>query len=288
MNQVRYNAGFEPSELPAEEREVKLSPPKRNPSRLNSRDGSVQRETSCPSSVQPVQTLPPIFQAMTITTHDDQNPPPPPPKEGPTTPISRKASRWQPPTSWDIPSSKKELVVSSPTNSSPDASPDKIDHQRSDADMMTHFQRFVRRMEGAGPRIILERLKEEWDEPTDRAMSDELQLEKHLWALTALQMRALDRFARPSQSSAPSGPLPPIALNRRRKILELDGSIGEFDIDSVIIHFLTARQARSTNFQLFTQTPKLHTSQSIPKPAAYLYPHKQLDMPSPSEVQRTA
>jgi hypothetical protein len=176
-----------------------------------------------PLQPQSARELPAIFHSMTLE-QEDEVVPPPPPKDSPRTPPNN--SRWQAPRNWDIPGSKKGLVLGSPTNSSADASPDKIDHQRSHADMMSHFQRFVRRMEGAGPRIILERLKEEWDEPVDRAMSDELQLEKHLWALTALQLRAMDRFARPSQSTAPSGPLPPICLNRRRKILELDGSIG--------------------------------------------------------------
>jgi hypothetical protein len=164
---------------------------------------------------------------MTLGRGEDSVPPPPPLKDyPPKTPPN--ISRWQPPSSWDISSGAKNgvQVIASPTNSSPGSSPGKVDHRRSAVDMMTHFQRFVRRMEGAGPRIILERLKEEWDEPVDRSMSDELQLEKHLWALTALQLRALDRFARPSQSPVPSGPLPPLSLNRRRKILELDGSIG--------------------------------------------------------------
>jgi hypothetical protein len=224
--QDRYNAGLpqsEPTELPAEGREIKPIPPRRNPSRLNSREGSMKRDFSLKSPVQPPpQELPSIFRSMAITC--DEEVPPPPPKDPPKTPPN--ISRWQPPSSWEIPGSQKELVLGSPSDSSPDGSPDKVDHRRSRADMMTHFQRFVRRMEGAGPRIILERLKEEWDEPVDRAMSDELQLEKHLWALTALQLRALDRFARFSQASAPSGPLPPLSSSRRRKILELDGSIG--------------------------------------------------------------
>jgi hypothetical protein len=83
-------------------------------------------------------------------------------------------------------------------------------------------------MESAGPRIILERLKEEWDEPADLAMSQELHLEKHLWALTALHIRALDRFMQPSESPAPTGALPPLSLNKRRKILELDGHLGMY------------------------------------------------------------
>jgi hypothetical protein len=229
-NQDRYNAGLpqsEPSELPTEGREIKISPPKRNPSRLTtSREGSVKRglsHSSSPLQPQSTRELPAIFRSMTLDQEDDAVPPPPP-KDSPVTPPN--TSRWQAPNNWDIPGSKQELVLASPTNSSADASPDKLDHRRSHADMMSHFQRFVRRMEGAGPRIILERLKEEWDEPVDRGMSDELQLEKHLWALTALQLRAMDRFARPNQATAPSGPLPPICLNRRRKILELDGSIG--------------------------------------------------------------
>jgi hypothetical protein len=42
-------------------------------------------------------------------------------------------------------------------------------------------------MEAAGPRIVLERLKEEWTEVTDATIYKELEFEKQLWMLTALR-----------------------------------------------------------------------------------------------------
>lgn len=91
---------------------------------------------------------------------------------------------------------------------------------------LSHFQRFVRRMENAGPKIVLERLKEEWNEPFDKAMRDELELEKHLWALTALQLHNLDKFAKTGQDVVML-PLPDATPKRRRRILELGGNLGK-------------------------------------------------------------
>lgn len=69
---------------------------------------------------------------------------------------------------------------------------------------LTRFQRFIRRMESAGPRIVLDRLKEEWQdgEEVDEEVSFEVQkhlrqwlimvqlaLEKQLWLLTGFQMQ---------------------------------------------------------------------------------------------------
>lgn len=42
-------------------------------------------------------------------------------------------------------------------------------------------------MEAASPKIILERLKEEWVEVADAFVYRELELEKQLWMLTALR-----------------------------------------------------------------------------------------------------
>lgn len=42
-------------------------------------------------------------------------------------------------------------------------------------------------MESASPKIILERLKEEWLEVADASVYRELELEKQLWMLTALR-----------------------------------------------------------------------------------------------------
>jgi hypothetical protein len=39
---------------------------------------------------------------------------------------------------------------------------------------LTRFQRFIRRMEGAGPKVILDRLKEDWQENTGGEVDDEV------------------------------------------------------------------------------------------------------------------
>ena len=39
---------------------------------------------------------------------------------------------------------------------------------------LTRFQRFIRRMESAGPKIVLERLKEEWQEPVSEDVDEEV------------------------------------------------------------------------------------------------------------------
>lgn len=48
---------------------------------------------------------------------------------------------------------------------------------------LTRYQRFIRRMENAGPKVILHRLKEEWIETSDDETNEELHLEKRLWLL---------------------------------------------------------------------------------------------------------
>ena len=41
---------------------------------------------------------------------------------------------------------------------------------------LTRFQRFIRRMESAGPKIVLERLKEEWQDPVSDDVDEEVGL----------------------------------------------------------------------------------------------------------------
>jgi hypothetical protein len=54
----------------------------------------------------------------------------------------------------------------------------------------TRFQRFICRMENAGPKIILDRLKETWQDPTGEDYDEDV-LEKQLWLLTGLQVQNL-------------------------------------------------------------------------------------------------
>lgn len=176
------------------------------------------------TSFEPTLELPSIFRTPNTDDDEDGPPPPVPPKSGSISKTPTHLSKWNAPSSWEIVQSQVEIRKILDSDSSLDNS---HDEKRESLFVGTHFQRFVRRMESAGPRIILERLKEEWDLPGDRAMSDELQLEKQLWTLTAIQLQSMDRFTRPSQFSAPNAALPSLSVNRRRKILELDGSLGE-------------------------------------------------------------
>ena len=52
---------------------------------------------------------------------------------------------------------------------------------------LTHLRRSIRRMEAASAKIMLERLREEWNEVADAAVYRELELEKQLWMLCALR-----------------------------------------------------------------------------------------------------
>jgi hypothetical protein len=217
--------------------------------------------------------LPAIFRPSSASARGE--------REEPALPVPQKAdlsanrtpateSKWEAPESWDVVKSQVEIRKILDSDSSVD---DAIDERRESMFVGSHFQRFVRRMESAGPRIILERLKEEWDLPGDRTMSDELQLEKHLWALTALQLRSMDKFVRQSFAAVPVHPLPPITPKRRRKILELDGSIGTLKMSLIIPTVLTSQpgeiyqlSAIYPNSRIYhlTRSPR---SSSIPLPS---------------------
>ena len=59
--------------------------------------------------------------------------------------------------------------------------------QRSSPVEIQLLRRSIRRMEAASPKIVLERLKEEWVEVADASVYRELELEKQLWMLSALR-----------------------------------------------------------------------------------------------------
>lgn len=59
--------------------------------------------------------------------------------------------------------------------------------QRSPPVEIQLLQRSIRRMEAASPKIVLERLKEEWVEVADASVYRELEFEKQLWMLSALR-----------------------------------------------------------------------------------------------------
>lgn len=69
------------------------------------------------------------------------------------------------------------------------------------------LQRNIRRMTAASPKIILERLKEEWVEVADASVYRELELEKQLWMLSALHglKKKSDTIQEGDNNTPPSG-----------------------------------------------------------------------------------
>lgn len=124
---------------------------------------------------------------------------------------------WRPPSAWDIvlPESQK---LNSEQGVATIPAVEKTDFASSSPTELTRFQRFIRRMESAGPKIILERVKEEWTNPVDEEAGDEMLLEKQLWVLTAFQLENLGRYSRFPKSNT-------------GKILELYGNLGERFVD---------------------------------------------------------
>jgi hypothetical protein len=100
---------------------------------------------------------------------------------------SSKLAPWIPPNDWHVlqPGSTQEFEKPHMQRKELPPTPilDGITMAQNSLLELTRFQRFIRRMESAGPKVILDRLKEEWDDPNDEETNEELHLEKRLWVL---------------------------------------------------------------------------------------------------------
>ncbi|KAF2120538.1 hypothetical protein BDV96DRAFT_671612 [Lophiotrema nucula] len=142
---------------------------------------------------------------------------------------------WRPPSEWDIVlpgEMQKELQENKQLPPIPD---EDIGIGHSSTVELTRFQKFIRRMESAGPKIILDRMKEEWNEPIDDDEDEELTLEKQLWVLTAFQLQNLG-----------SSRVAPKPKSDTGKILELYGNLSEvFQLSAMHprqkVHYLTTK-----------------------------------------------
>lgn len=125
---------------------------------------------------------------------------------------------WRPPSDWDI-------LLPNPLDADLKKSLPPLPQEDETAAIqdgpmeLTRFQRFIRRMESAGPKIILDRLKEEWHNPVDPDACEEMMLEKQLWVLTAFQLQNLGRYSRFPRTNT-------------GKILELYGNLCEYIHDT--------------------------------------------------------
>lgn len=77
----------------------------------------------------------------------------------------------------------------------------------------TRFQRFIRRLDCAGPQVVLNRLKESLQEPANQDLEEEL-LEQQLWLLTGFQLQSLGKVRIDPKPQCDTG-----------KILELYGNL---------------------------------------------------------------
>lgn len=157
----------------------------------------------------------------------------------PCTIIDPSNATWKPPTGWDIGlSAVKEQLQEQEKQVAPTRVLDGIAIAQNTLLELTRFQRFIRRMETAGSKIILDRLKEEWHDPVDAEANEELQLEKQLWVLTAFQLQNLAHFEIAPKPACNTG-----------KILELYGDLGKPCSLRSITHCLThVLQLKLTSF----------------------------------------
>ncbi|KAH6615199.1 hypothetical protein C7974DRAFT_60706 [Boeremia exigua] len=100
----------------------------------------------------------------------------------------------------------------------------------------TRFQRFIQRLESAGPQLVLDRLKESLQDPAD---SEEELLEQQLWLLTGFQLQVLGKARMVPKPQCDTG-----------RILELYGNLSEVYQSSAMhpgqtVHFLTTKPQRS-------------------------------------------
>jgi hypothetical protein len=82
-------------------------------------------------------------------------------------PSSRPFSQWQCLTPRGVPTGMQMQMQARPTSK-------EVAVAHSSTIELTRFQRFIRRMEGAGPKVILDRLKEDWQETMGDAVDDEV------------------------------------------------------------------------------------------------------------------
>jgi hypothetical protein len=111
---------------------------------------------------------------------------PPKPKEI----LSSSPDSWKPPAEWeclsDDPKTPTPAARKTGRGIKGSSSSDKYGSPTPGAEV-TDLRRNIRRMQVANPRIMLERIKEEWTEVSDPTIYKELELDKHLWVLTALK-----------------------------------------------------------------------------------------------------
>ncbi|KAF2264589.1 hypothetical protein CC78DRAFT_616740 [Lojkania enalia] len=168
---------------------------------------------------------------------------------------------WRPPSDWDIVLPKEMEKELQDDKSLPPVPGEDIVAVHSSTVELSRFQRFIRRMESAGPKVILDRLNEEWSKGADEEVDQEVLLEKELWVLTAFQLQNLG-----------SSRVVPRPKSNTGRILELYGNLSEVYQLSAMhpkakIHYLT------TVPQRLIPLPGNVSYMTVPQPGAVPFPY---------------
>jgi hypothetical protein len=136
-----------------------------------------------------------------------------------------KNNLWKAPENWECTS----LPVPPPNSSArPPWAPNSDENSLSGSNVFQLHKSLLRRMRTASPKIMLERLTEEWTDPTDATINEELQFEKQLWMRTALHACFQMSMAEKDSSGHRSAPKPEPAIPEAVKILSLYEDHGMF------------------------------------------------------------
>ena len=136
---------------------------------------SVSNLISCRRTI-----VPQIETTVEEHTHVQAAQSPRPPSRNET---DRRANECKPLAQWD---SLSPMVIPRDVHTPPAWRSVKAINAGSNTVVRTRFQRFIQRLENAGPQLVLDRLRESLQEPAD--LEEEL-LEQQLWLLTGFQLQ---------------------------------------------------------------------------------------------------
>jgi hypothetical protein len=195
----------------------------------------------------------------------------------------KRRDTWKPPDDWECPSDEHDIANQFPVQT-PNRLASRVQSSRSSRSTtprLTQMQRHIKRMEAATPKIMLERLKEEWTDIADASVYKELEFEKQLWMLTGLaylKYRASGTrtcsYEIPSPAALPSGGTKVLSLYENQGWLSQSFFRSSTNITTACASFLATFSPATEIHHLTTSTgiPTVHKIHpiTVPTPHAIL------------------
>lgn len=173
-----------------------------------------------------------------------------------------KAIACRPMAQWDTLS---PMVIPKDLRRRPSSPATPASGSQNSALVRTRFQRFIQRLESAGPQLVLDRLKESLQDPADL---EEEMLEQQLWLLTGFQLQSLGKARIVPKPQCNTG-----------KILELYGNLCKWTLCStctfvyrltMILAEVYQSSAMHPSQMVHFLTTKPQRSLSLPSNVSYL------------------